>query len=109
MAAAAAVPWKEIYKAMPLVVAAAEKIWEKLASKTKELPIDPSADLRAQIGALGSRFEEGQAAQEEQAKVVAQLAEQVQAIARRSARAYWLGVTGLAIGCLSLVITLARL
>jgi hypothetical protein len=108
MAAAAAVPWKEIYKALPVVVTAAERIWEKLASKPTEPAVDSSADLRAQVGALRTLLQEQQAAQAEQAKVVAQLAEQLQAIARRSARAYWLGVAGLGLGCLALVITWTR-
>jgi hypothetical protein len=46
MAAAAAIPWKEILKALPAVASAAEKVWKQIAAKPKEAPIDPTADLR---------------------------------------------------------------
>lgn len=107
MAIAAAVPWKEILRAVPYLVDGAKTVL-KLASKPKEPPIDPAADLRTQLGTLAERVQENENAQTEQAKVVALLAEQLQAIARRSARGYWLAVTGLGLSIVALAISLIR-
>lgn len=106
MAVAATIPWNEILKAAPLIVSGAKKIWEQFASKPKKPPVDPEADLRTQFTALSNRVQENEAAQGEQAKVVALMAEQLLAIARRSARGYWFGVTGIVLGCISLALAL---
>jgi hypothetical protein len=48
------------------------------------------------------------AAQAEQARVVAEVAEQLQAIAIRSARGYWLAVAALCLSAVSLAVAVFR-
>jgi hypothetical protein len=108
MAAAAAIPWKEILKALPAVASAAEKVWKQIAAKPKEAPIDPTADLRTQISALGARTEEIQSGMTDQARVVAQLAEQLEAVARRAARGYWFAAGALTLSVVSLLLAAFR-
>ena len=108
MAAVAAVPWKEILRALPVVVSTADKLWRALSSKSKEPPVDPAADLKTQIGELASRFQENEVVQTEQAKVVAMMAEQIQALAARSARSYWLSFAALVLASVAIVVSLVR-
>jgi 1-acyl-sn-glycerol-3-phosphate acyltransferase len=108
MAAAAAVPWKDIVKAVPIIVTTADKIWKALSSKSKDPPVDPSADLKTQFKELAARVQENESAQAEQAKVAAMMAEQFQALATRSARSYWVSWIALAVGSLSLAVALVR-
>jgi hypothetical protein len=107
MPLASAVPWRKILTALPLVVTTADKAWKALASR-KEPPVDPAADLKTQLAELAARVQENDAAQAEQAKVVAQIAEQLEAVANRSARGYRLAWLALAIACVAMAIALLR-
>lgn len=108
MAAVAAVPWKEILRALPVVVSTADKLWRALSSKSKKSAVDPDADLKTQIGELASRLQENEVTQTEQAKVVALMVEQMQALAARFARSYWLSLAALALACVGIVVALLR-
>ncbi len=108
MTIAAAIPWREILRLLPLVVATAEKIWKQVASKPKEPPVDPNADAKSQVATLAERLIQIEATQTEQAKLMSLVAEQLQGIARRAAMGYWLGLSGLVLSCLALVILLLR-
>lgn len=104
----AAIPWKELIRALPILVSTADKLW-KLASRPKEPPINPRADLNIQVASIGERLVATENTQIEQAEVLRSVAAQLQTVARRTAIAYWLGVAGLALACLSLAISLFRL
>lgn len=108
MAAAAAIPWKDILKALPVVATTAERVWRQIASKPRETPMDPAADLRTQVAALGKSVQELQSGLTDQAKVVAQLAEQLEAVARRAARGYWFAVAALALSIAAVLIATLR-
>jgi hypothetical protein len=100
-------PWRKILTALPLVVTTADKAWKALATK-KEPPVDPTADLKTQLAELAQRVQDNDVAQAEQAKVVAQIAEQLEAVANRSARGYRLAWAAFAIACVAVVIALLR-
>jgi hypothetical protein len=107
MPIAAAIPWTQILKALPYVVDGAKTVL-KMTSKPKEAPLDPAQDLREQLASLAERIEATDAAQAEQAKVLAQVAEQLQAIAIRAARGYWLAVGALGLSALAVAISIFR-
>jgi hypothetical protein len=107
MATAAAIPWKQIFQALPVIVEGAKALL-KMTSKPKEPPLDPTQDLRAQLGTVVDRLSATEAAQAEQAKVVAEIAEQLQSIAIRSARGYWMAIAGLLVAFTSLAISVFR-
>lgn len=108
MPVAAALPWKDIIRAIPLVVTAAKSLWTFWASRPKPQPIDPSADARPQLAQLGERVSVLENAEAEQTKLMTQMAEQLQAVARRASVAYWLGVAGIALGSVAIVLSLLR-
>jgi hypothetical protein len=107
MALAAAIPWAQILKALPFVVQGAKTVL-KMSSTPKEPGIDPTQNLREQLASLAARVDGVEAAQAEQAKVLAQVAEQLQAIAIRAARGYWLAVGALALSALAVGISVFR-
>ena len=102
-----AVPWRKILTALPLVVTTADKAWKALASK-KEPPVDPTADLKTQLSELAARVQENEFAQAQQAKVVALIAEQLEAVATRSARGYRLAWIALVISCVAVAVAFLR-
>lgn len=107
MPLASAVPWRKILTALPYVVAAADKTRKALSSRS-EPPVDPTADLKTQLAELAARVQENETAQAEQAKVVAEIAEQLEALANRSARGYRLAWIAVAISCVALAVALLR-
>ena len=104
--AVAAIPWREILKAIPFVVDSAQRLWQHWSEKPKARPIDPDADLKTQLVAAGERLSALEAAEMEQAKLVAQMAEQLEAVARKAKTGYWLSVSGFALSCVALVLAL---
>ena len=108
MTVAAVIPWKEILRHLPTVVVAAKELWNHWSSRPKRGPVDPNADVRTQLAAVTERLAALEAAETDQAKVVSQIAEQLQAIARRAALAYWLGLGGLLLAGVALLLAVFR-
>jgi hypothetical protein len=107
MTVAAVIPWKEILRHLPTVVVAAKELWSHWASRPKR-GVDPNADVKTQLASATERLAALEAAETDQAKVVSQIAEQLQAIARRASIAYWLGLSGLLLGCVALLVAALR-
>jgi hypothetical protein len=103
MPLASALPWRKILTALPYVVATADKARKALSSKG-EPPVDPAADLKTQLTELAARVHDIEVAQAEQAKVVAEIAEQLEAVANRSARGYRLAWAAFVVACVALVL-----
>ncbi len=108
MAITAAIPWKEILKALPTVVAAAKELWNHWSSRPKTGPVDPNADVTTQLASAAERLSALEGAQADQSKLVSQMAEQLQGIARRVSIAYWLGLSGLVLSCIALLLAVFR-
>jgi len=108
MAVAAVIPWKMILQALPTIVVTAKELWNHWSSRPKTAPVDPNADVRTQLASVAERLAALESAETEQAKLVSQIAEQLQGIARRAAVAYWLGLSGLALSCAALLLAAVR-
>ena len=107
MTVAAVIPWKEILRHLPTVVVAAKELWNHWSSRPRR-GVDPNADVRTQLAAVTERLAALEAAETDQAKVVSQIAEQLQAIARRASVAYWMGLAGLLVACVALLLAAFR-
>ena len=107
MPVAAAIPWKVILQALPTVVVTAKDLWQHWSSR-KSAPVDPHADVRTQLASAAERLAALESAETEQAKLVSQIAEQLQGIARRVSLAYWLGLGGLVLSCIALLLAIFR-
>lgn len=103
MPLASALPWRKILTALPYVVATADKARKALSSRS-EPPVDPTADLKTQIEELAQRVHDNEVAQAEQAKVVALIAEQLEAVAERSARTSRVAWAALIVAVVALVV-----
>jgi hypothetical protein len=101
------VPWSTILQALPTVVVTAKDLWSHWSSR-KTASVDPSADVRTQLATVAERLAALESAETDQARIVSQMAEQLQAIARRASIAYWLGLGGLLVACAALVVALLR-
>ena len=101
MAVAAAIPWKVILQALPPLVVSAKDLWNHWSSRPKTPPVDPNADVRTQLASVAQRLAALESAETDQAKLVSQMAEQLQGIARRVSVAYWLGLSGLLLSCVA--------
>lgn len=99
----AAIPWTQIINAIPLAVAAAKSLRQFWAERPRPKPLDPAADPKTQIAQLEARVAALEAAEVEQTRLMEQMAEQLQAIARRLTIAYACGVTGVALGAVAMV------
>lgn len=108
MAVAAAIPWKVILKALPMVVVTAKELWNYWSSRPRTAAVDPNADVTTQLASVGERLAALESAETVQAKLVSQMAEQLQGIARRAAVAYWLGLSGLLLSCGALLLAAFR-
>jgi len=108
MAIAAAIPWKMIIQALPTVVVTAKELWNHWSSKPKTTPVDPNADVRTQLASVAERLAALESAETDQAKLISQIAEQLQGIARRASVAYWLGLGGLLLSCVALLLVAFR-
>jgi hypothetical protein len=108
MAVAAAIPWSVILKTLPEVVFAAKELWDRWSSRSRRAAIDPNADVKAQLGAIGERLAALEAAETDQAKLVSQIAEQLQGVARRVSIAYWLGLSALLLSCGAFLLAVLR-
>jgi hypothetical protein len=103
----AAIPWKVILQALPTVVVTAKDLWSHWSSR-KTAPVDPHADARTQLASVAERLAALESAETEQAKIVSQIAEQLQGIARRVSIAYWLGLAGVLLSCAALLLAALR-
>jgi hypothetical protein len=108
MAVAVAISWKMILKALPTVVVTARELWNYWSSRPKTAPVDPNADVRTQLASIAERLAALESAETSQAKLVSQMAEQLQGIARRAAVAYWLGLSGVLLSCVALLLAAFR-
>ena len=108
MAVVAAIPWKMILKALPIIVVTAKELWNHWSSRPKTAPIDPNADANTQLASVAERLVALESAETDQAKLVSQIAEQLQGIARRASVAYWLGLSGLLLSCVALLLAAFR-
>ena len=105
--AVTALPWKEILKGATLAVSLARDLMKREPARAKAAGDTPS-DPRAQLAALGQRVEALEISDEQQAKVVKMLAEEVQGLARRAMVGYWVGMAGLVVGIVAFVVALVR-
>ena len=108
MAVAAVIPWKVILQALPTLVVTAKELWNHWSSRPKTGPVDPNADVRTHLASMAERVAALENAETDQAKLVSQMAEQLQGIARRAAVAYWLGLGGLLLACAALLLAVFR-
>ncbi len=108
MAVAAVIPWKMILQALPTLVVTARDLWNHRSSRPKTAPVDPNADVRTQLASIAERLVALESAETDQARLISQMAEQLQGIARRTAVAYWLGLGGLLLSCVALLLTVFR-
>lgn len=79
--AATKIPWKQILIYLPDVVKAAKGIWKQWDSKPKAAPIDPTASTTAQISAIAKRIQALEENEENQSKVISEIAEQMEGLA----------------------------
>jgi len=100
-------PWSTILQALPTVAVTAKDLWNHWSSR-KSTPVDPSADVKTQLASIAERLAALESAETEQARLVSQMAEQLQGIARRVSIAYWLGLGGLLVACAALAVALLR-
>ena len=108
MAVAAVIPWKVILQALPTLVVTAKELWNHWSSRPKTAPVDPNADVRTQLASVAQRLEALESAETDQTKLVSQMAEQLQGIARRASVAYWLGLGGLLLACVAVLLAAFR-
>ena len=108
MAVAAAIPWKMILQALPTLVVTAKELWNHWSSRPRVAPVDPNADVRTQLASVAERLAALESAETDQTRLVSEMAEQLQGIARRAAVAYWLGLSGLLLACAALLLTALR-
>jgi hypothetical protein len=101
------VPWSTILQALPTVVVTAKDLWQHWSSR-KSAPVDPHADARTQLASVAEKLAALESAETEQAKIVSQIAEQLQGIARRVSITYWLAISGLALSCAALLLAVFR-
>jgi hypothetical protein len=101
------VPWSTILQALPTVVVTAKDLWQHWSSR-KSPPVDPHADARTQLASVAEKLAALESAETEQAKIVSQIAEQLQGIARRVSITYWLAISGLALSCAALLLAVFR-
>ena len=104
----AAIPWKVVVNALPAIVDTARKLFEAWLSRPKVPPVDPNADVRTQLASMMEKFAALELAELDQAKLVSQMAEQLQGIAHRASAAYWLGVGGLLLALAALLLAVLR-
>lgn len=108
MPVAAVIPWAVILKALPTVVVTARELWKHWSSRPKTAPVDPKADVKTQLASVAQRLEALESAETDQTKLISEMAEQLQGIARRVALAYWLGLGGLLLSCVALLLAVFR-
>ena len=108
MAIAAAIPWTMILRALPTVVVTARELWNRWSSRPRTAPIDPKADVRTQLASVAERLVALESAETDQTRLISQMAEQLQGIARRTSVAYWMGLGGLLLSCAALLIAVFR-
>ncbi len=108
MAVAAVIPWTVILKALPTIVVTAKELWNHWSSRPKTAPVGPNADVRTQLASVAERLAALESAETDQAKLISQIAEQLQGIARRASVAYWLGLSGLLLSCAALLLAAFR-
>ena len=108
MPVAAAIPWSVILNALPTVVVTAKELWNHWSSRPKAAALDPNADVKTQLASVLERLAALENVETGQAKLVSQMAEQLQGIARRAALAYWLGLGGLLLSCVALLLAVFR-
>lgn len=110
---AAKIPWKQLIVLIPDVVKAAKVIWNQWDSKSKPEPIDPAASVSSQIAAISKRIEALESNEANQAKVVSEIADQLQGVAiglketaARQTMIMWLSVAAAAISLSALVVAI---
>lgn len=100
------IPWKSVLTNLPLLIEAAKKLADALASRGKEPPIDPNADIKSQVSALVEKLQLLSEEEAKQAVLISQVTQQLTGIARRTNTAYWLGAAGVLVGVVALVLAL---
>jgi hypothetical protein len=108
MAVVAAIPWKVILHALPTIVVTAKDLWNHWSSRPRTAPVDPNGDVRTQLASIAERLAALESAETEQAKLVSQIAEQLQGIARRASIAYWLGLGAMVLAGAALLLAVLR-
>ena len=108
MTVAAVIPWAAILKALPTVVVTAKELWNHWSSRPKTAPVDPNADVKTQLASVVERLAALESGETDQAKLVSQIAEQLQGIAGRVSVAYWLGLSALLLSCVALLLAAFR-
>jgi hypothetical protein len=112
-AVASQIPWKDVIAAAPEVWKAAKELFAFSTKKAGTAPVNPAADIRDQLAALASRVHDGEQAQADQAKLLAAIAGQMQAMttqmqasAARARNLLWVAVGSCAVSLASLAVVL---
>jgi len=92
---------------LPTVVVTARDLWQDWSTRPKPA-LDPNADSKTQVASIAERLSRLESVETEQAKLVSQMAEQLQAIAKRVTVCYWLGLSGVALGVAAVVLAILR-
>lgn len=108
--AATKIPWTQLIGLIPDVAKAAKGIWKQWDSKPKPPPIDPTATVTSQIAAISKRVQALEINETSQAKLVSEIADQLQGIATglketaaRQTLIMWLAVAAALMSALALV------
>lgn len=114
-AVASQIPWKDVIAAAPDVWKSARDLFASSARKAQAPAVDPADDIRVQLAALASRSHDSELAQAEQAKLIAAMAGQMQAMttqmqvnATRAKRVMWAAFAACGLSAASLAFALLR-
>lgn len=114
---AIAIPWNKILEIITsdVVINGAKDLWERWDSKTNPPPVDPQSEIKTQIEVIVKRLEALEASEPDQAKLMKEIAEQLQGVStglievsRRSSTGLWIGIGAFAISCVTLLIVLLK-
>ena len=113
---ASQIPWKDVIAAAPEVWKSAKELFVFSTKKAETPPVDPTADIREQLVAIAARVHDSEQAQADQAKIVAIIAGQMQAItaqvqatAARAKRLMWLAIGACGLSIIALAVALLKL
>ncbi len=113
--AIANLPWKEIIKVLPALIAAAKLLWDKTTSQPKSAPINPTDDPQKKLAAIIERLQFLEESEASQANLVKQLLEQLQGISeglteisKRSNISLFLAIGAFAVSIVTVVMVVLR-
>jgi hypothetical protein len=112
---AASLPWKDIIVALPGVAQTATDMWKKWKSNPEAPPVDQQDTPEQQLAVVIERLQALENSEAAQAKLVKEMADQLQAISagltevsKRSNIALWAALAALAMSTAALVVLVVR-